>query len=143
MIKKNLSIEISQYSANEFARCNRYCTAFMTVCIPVWPQSNYYSLYLCPLRHQDRKTCVLFPKKLFFQTSVGYVHLFVFTPTAKSFHDRSVISRIQSEVLENGIKRILPLLEWLDMKPWSAIPKTTLSLGYVLLLTTWTLAVFC
>lgn len=63
----NLSSEISQYSANEFARCNRYCTAFMIVCIPMWPQSNYYCLYRCPLR-QGRKTCVLFPKKLFFKS---------------------------------------------------------------------------
>lgn len=31
----NLSAEISQYSANEFARCNRYCAAFMSVCIPL------------------------------------------------------------------------------------------------------------
>lgn len=92
LCKKGLPIlsgDISQYSANEFARCNRQCAAFMTVCIPMWPQSNYYSRYLCPLRQRGRKASVLLPEKPFLETPVGCVHLFVFTPGAKSFYDRS------------------------------------------------------
>lgn len=81
----DLSGEISQYWANEFARCNRYCAAFKAVCIPMWPQSNYYSLYLCSLRQRSRKPCVLFPKRHVFEISAGHVHLFVFMPKAKYF----------------------------------------------------------
>lgn len=100
----NLSSEISQYSANEFARCNRHCAAFMTVCIPMWPQSNYYSLYLCPLRHHGRYSCVLLPKKTSSSKLKGRVHLFVFAPTAKTFHDRPSISGKQSQIFDNFTK---------------------------------------
>lgn len=88
----NLSAEISQYSANEFARSNRYRAAFMTVCIPLRPQSNYYSLYLCPLRQRARNPCVLLPKNTSSSRKLkGHMHLFMFTPTATSFWERPVI----------------------------------------------------
>lgn len=94
----NLSAEISQYSVNEFARYNKYCTAFMAVCIPMWPQSNYYSLYLCPLRHQGRKPSVLLPKKPPSLNLLWDMYICLCLPPQQSlFYDRSVICSEQGE----------------------------------------------
>lgn len=100
----NVSGEISQYSANEFARCNRHCAAFMTVCIPMWPQSNYYSLHLCSPRHHTTKPCVVSPRETLLSKLAGSVRLLVLTPNSTQIflHIFNILRQTEREILVDG-----------------------------------------